>query len=232
MVATQRSTSVATQRLSPATLASPFLPEQPPAAFFAYMKKRDAVRVVKARGGPPWSDDPILNQYKFTNVKREHDRTTAWMRENFTNVHAPAASAGETVFNCALFRLFGTTALASLAGWTTSAYDAEALERVAHACRAEHGHAFTPAYCLPFHNSEVSGAASAQRAYERVCRRYLQGVWDRREQLSEACKTGSWRVLNEELRRIPGFGGSGFMAKEVALPALHAPRLRCDSPRT
>ena len=52
------------------------------------------------------------------------------------------------------------------------------------------------------------------------------------EQLSEACKTGSWRVLNEELRRIPGFGGSGFMAKEVALPALHAPRLRCDSPRT
>ena len=96
----------------------------------------------------------------------------------------------------------------------------------AHACRSEHGHAFTSAYCLPAHNAEVSSEASAQRAYERACRRYLQAVWERRDALGDACATGSWRVLIGALRATPGFGGSGFMAKEVALDVMQTRHLR------
>ena len=214
-----------TLHFSPAILASPPLPERAP-ALFAFMKKREALRCAKATGASwPWSDDEILNEYKFTNVKREHDRTTAWMREHFTR-HAASSSAGVTVFNCALFRIFGTTHLASRAGWTFSDYDARAVERAAQECRREHGHAFTSAYCLVAHNSEIASEESAQRAYERVCRKSLQAVWDKREKFDQACATGSWRTLIEMLRQTPGFGGSGFMAKEVALDVMQTPHLR------
>ena len=37
----------------------------------------------KQSGEPyPWTDDPILQKYKFTNVFREDDATTVWFREN------------------------------------------------------------------------------------------------------------------------------------------------------
>jgi hypothetical protein len=46
-------------------------------SFFAFMVKRERLRLQKNLGLPfPWTDDPILRDFKFTNVKREHDRTT------------------------------------------------------------------------------------------------------------------------------------------------------------
>ena len=220
-----RKVNLATKRLAPAALDSQLLPERAP-EFLSFMKKREALRVAKAAGAAwPWSDDDVLNAFKFTNVKREHDRTTAWMREHFTP-RAATSSAGTTVFNCALFRCFGTTAMGEAVGWSDGEYDAEAVVRAAQACRAEHGHAFTPAYCLPRFNSEITSADAARRTYESVCSKTLQGVWDRREQLGRACGTGSWRALCDELRGVSGFGGSGFMAKEVALDVMQTPHLR------
>ena len=149
-----RKVNLATQRLAPAVLESELLPERAP-EFLSFMKRREALRVAKAAGAPwPWSDDEVLNMYKFTNVKREHDRTTAWMREHFTP-RAATSSAGTTVFNCALFRCFGTTAMGEAVGWIDGEYDAEAVVRAAQACRAAHGHAFTPA-CTPLPPPEGS----------------------------------------------------------------------------
>ena len=220
--------SLATTRFGPPVLeAAPLPASSQTLALLAFMKRREALRRSKADGGePPWSTDEILAEYKFTNVKREHDRTSVWMREHMYAIHAPSASAGLTVFNAALFRIFGTVNFASLVGWTAASYDADELVRLALDCRQTHGHAFTSAYCLPFYNAEISGEASAQRVYERVCRKYLQAVWDQREQLGAACASGSWRTLVETLRETPGFGGSGFMAKEVALDVMSTPHLR------
>src|SRR5687767_14084675 len=86
-------------------------------AFFAFMRAREKLRIAKESGRPwPWSGDPILNTYKFTNVKRENDRTTRWIRANWTgpNEHRPG---GEIIFNCALFRYFGTVEFAEAIGW-------------------------------------------------------------------------------------------------------------------
>jgi hypothetical protein len=40
-----------------------------------YLKKRDGAE-------PPWTKDPILQQYRFCNVFRELDTVTVWIREN------------------------------------------------------------------------------------------------------------------------------------------------------
>lgn len=51
--------------------------------FFAFARKRHQIYLDRKAGKPsPWTDDPILQQYSFTNVFRELDKTTVWFREN------------------------------------------------------------------------------------------------------------------------------------------------------
>lgn len=57
--------------------------EEGTARFFAFARTRHAITLARAAGQPrPWTDDPILQQYRFTNVFREMDRTTVWIREH------------------------------------------------------------------------------------------------------------------------------------------------------
>jgi hypothetical protein len=53
------------------------------------------------------------------------------------------------------------------------------------------------------------------------------GGGDHRNELAAiASRKKSWRVVAERLRLIPGFGGTGFMAKEVLQDLMHTPVLR------
>ena len=51
--------------------------------YFDFLNERHLIYLKKLRGEEfPWTTDPILQKYKFTNVFRENDRTTVWFREN------------------------------------------------------------------------------------------------------------------------------------------------------
>lgn len=53
------------------------------AEFFSYARARHAIYLARQSGQDgPWTDDPILQRYRFCNVFRELDRTTIWFREN------------------------------------------------------------------------------------------------------------------------------------------------------
>lgn len=53
------------------------------AALFDFMAERHAIWRRRAAGqSAPWTSDPILGTYRFTNVYRELDRVTSWYREN------------------------------------------------------------------------------------------------------------------------------------------------------
>lgn len=63
------------------------------AAFFEYARKRQQIKIFKDAGfSRPWSDDPILNKYRFCNVFREDDRNTIWYKENLRDVIGPYPS--------------------------------------------------------------------------------------------------------------------------------------------
>lgn len=50
---------------------------------FYWVRERERIRVRKDAGLPlPWTDDPILQTYRFCNVRREDDRGTVWIRDN------------------------------------------------------------------------------------------------------------------------------------------------------
>lgn len=187
--------------------------------FFRFMASREQLRVRKEAGEPwPWSDDNILNTYKFTNVKREDDRTTRWMRAHWTGPQENRP-APEIVFNCALFRYFGTTDFAEEVGWQTS-YDPEKVILIAADRRKKGLKVFTGAYIIPSLGMRLP-------KHEVVCRIILASVLAASGELAEVAKeTCSWRAVAEQFRKLPGFGGTGFMTKEVLQDLIHTPVLR------
>lgn len=58
---------------------------------------------------PPWTDDPILRQYKFCNCYRELDRCTQYLINRVIN--NPALSNKQKVFAILIFRIFNQDGL-------------------------------------------------------------------------------------------------------------------------
>lgn len=52
--------------------------------FLYFANEREAIRILKEDMGHPgpWTQDPILQKYKFTNIRRRDDRVTKWIIEN------------------------------------------------------------------------------------------------------------------------------------------------------
>ena len=47
-----------------------------------FIWEREVIRVVKERGGEkPYTKDPVLDRYKFTNIRRRDDRVSRWIIE-------------------------------------------------------------------------------------------------------------------------------------------------------
>lgn len=52
--------------------------------FLYWIKERESIRKLKKRGKPkPWTDDKILQTYKFCNVRRMDDRVSKWLLEHW-----------------------------------------------------------------------------------------------------------------------------------------------------
>jgi hypothetical protein len=94
--------------VDPSPVVSHYFGGQPPKgnkiSFFSMMQERETIRRKKDAGEPyPWTENPIFLAFKFTNVKREHDATTRWMREHWTGPHASSSDFGTVIFNCGMF---------------------------------------------------------------------------------------------------------------------------------
>jgi len=70
-----------------------------------WMEERQKVHDLKVQGAKkPWSTDPIFQQFKFCNVKREDDKVTQWFAKNWRNEQywdepnfIPAIMLGRTI---------------------------------------------------------------------------------------------------------------------------------------
>lgn len=63
----------------------------------------------------PWTNNPILQNYKFTNVRREHDKTTIYLL-NMLAEHEDDSLANKAM-NIILYRLFNKIETSQLIGW-------------------------------------------------------------------------------------------------------------------
>jgi len=48
-----------------------------------FIWEREAIRIARENGHPaPWTRDPVLGKYKFTNIRRRDDRVSKWIAEH------------------------------------------------------------------------------------------------------------------------------------------------------
>lgn len=199
------------------------LPDTAEKSFWHYLNERHRIYLRRSAGAPlPWTSDPIFQQYKFTNVFRELDRTTIWVREN---IRKPLAGELELLlFNTALFRQTGASE-----GWQGIVRKFSPSKHAAKYVAAQHAgvKVFTGAYMVTGQFPGAKGNNKVVSLFEHA----LLPVWKARRRLVEVClDTNSLQAFVAELGCFVGWRGNNFMAYEVACDLLHTQLLgnACD----
>lgn len=81
---------------------------------YSFITRRYTIHLRKdvLRKEPPWTKDKVLREYRFTNVRREHDRETRWLIRNIAANDRLCYE--DKLLNCVLFRLYNKHETAEL----------------------------------------------------------------------------------------------------------------------
>jgi hypothetical protein len=183
--------------------------------FVHYLNEREAIRQRREQGLPgPWTDDPILRGYKFTNILRKYDRTTRWLVKHWYN---PNRGAPKTILalNCAIARYFGSIEFLSAIGFQRE-WNPDFLIRTAEERLRTGQKVFTGAYI-------ITNAGSTDPKQVVVVSQFLTPLRFRLDELVAVAERNSWQDVCEFLQGMPGIGP--FMGKEIALDMTLTPVL-------
>jgi len=73
--------------------------------YYDYVTERYKIYKQREKGLPaPWTENEFLLKYKFTNIRREHDRVTKWLLDNITN--SPDISYLDKIYQTMIFRMY------------------------------------------------------------------------------------------------------------------------------
>jgi thymidylate kinase len=157
------------------------LPTRPTAVFDTYWRfaaERQSVFFARARGAAqPWTNDPVLRIYKFTNAYRASDRVSQYLiRRVIYREDLPETNA-EVFFRIILFKLFnkiGTWELLerALGPVTYDGYSFDAYDRVLGEATANGRTIYSAAYIMPT-GGRGSGEARKHRLHLRLVERMM-----------------------------------------------------------
>lgn len=196
---------------------------QSPAIFhplLGFMKERHQIYLRRKNGmkGPPWTEDAILQTYSFTNVYRELDRVTVWVRKH---IREPFAGHRHLWFmTCIARQINWPDTLEELmadkkGAWPhsqgTSAWNWERCRDVLRARAATGAKVYTGAYML---RGPIQGDPSgSQDKPNYTTLRVLQPVWEDRHRIAPLIQGTSLQTAHSALMGHHGWGG--FMSYEV-----------------
>jgi alpha-glutamyl/putrescinyl thymine pyrophosphorylase clade 1 len=193
---------------------------------FAFMQERHRIYERRAAGDPkPWTQDPILQRFKFTNVYRELDRVTIWIREN---IREPFAyNPNLWLMLCIARRINWPDTLAELiadkkGAWPVKTLNPERLTTVLDARTARKEQVYTGAYMITATSTSVGQTKSRATAYNNVGE-----LWNKRKvivpKLSGTCQ-GAFEAICGS-----GFAWGPFMTAQVIVDMKFTRYLR-DAP--
>lgn len=188
----------------------------------AFIAERQRIYELKQKGAPkPWTADPILQKYKFCNIRREQDAVTIWVDEN---IRKPFAAHPNLWFMLCIARQINwpdtlSALIADRRAWPHGKnWDPSAMTKVMNGLG---GKVYTGAYMLNCH--WPNGWAGGRTKPDFTAHLVLGSVWAARKEvesqlhgtLAEACAA-----------LLPGHGWGTFMAAQVVADLKHTRYLK------
>ena len=135
------------------TKLSPAVPSEVYDTYWRFAAKRQDVFFKRANHAlPPWTDDPILSHFKFTNAYRASDRVSQFLIRNV--IYQGDQRPDEVFFRTILFKLFNKIETwqlleKSIGALTTGRFDLNSFDEVLTAAMARKQTIYSAAYIMP-----------------------------------------------------------------------------------
>jgi hypothetical protein len=167
-----------------------------------WIKEREAIRQLKGAGfSQPWTDDEILQQYRFCNVRRMDDKVSQWLLNNW---YLKFYNHPNMLVACAIARHFNLPdALRPITHLVfTDSYGPERIKQAMRDRKARGNTIFNGAYM-------VRGIGTADKT-EMVIDKVVQPLIDNPPKVDRNSMQNTVEAL------LPYWGFSLFMAGQVA----------------
>lgn len=176
--------------------------------FLHWIKERHNVYLNRQSGHKkPWTEDKILQEAFFTNPYRENDKVTKWVNKEIRQPFKECTPSA-IIFAIGCFRWFNyiptgviLNRYGLLRSWNT--------EKAVSALESISGQVFTGAF-------NISNSGSTKPKINRVCEDYVAPLWESSGRIAQAVRNlNTLQGTHSVLMRVPGLGGSGFMAAQI-----------------
>jgi len=179
--------------------------------FFRFANLREHIRIAKETGAPQfmWTQDPILQKFRFCNVFREDDKTTRFFRDT---VRDPLRDSDSVLLATIAWRWFNrieTCQLVPLEVWRR--FDLDALEEILRPVQNSTQALVTGAYMVktPLRVDKLTGILACLRHAKTLERGMIQ-----------TARVGCWlEGVHNALMEVPYLGR--FMAYEIVTDLRH-----------
>jgi len=197
-------------RLSPAELTEVY------ESYWRFAAERQEIFFRRLAGDPgPWTTDPILARYKFTNAYRASDRVSQYLIRNVA--YKGSANSNEVFFRTILFKLFNRVdtweRLETAFGQVTyKDYSFDRYDAVLTRAMAEGDRIYSAAYIMPS-GPRTTGRREVETRKHRFHLQLLEQMM--RDELPH--RVGGCRSMREVFQLLRGYSSVGdFLAYQFA----------------
>lgn len=185
-----------------------------------WIKERSKIHIQKdiEHKPAPWTNDPVLSQVRFTNVRRELDRET---KNVISRVCMADISFESKIANICLFRMLNK--LESLDGILPIDFDdAEYNNKVFQwiSSLPPDFKPFSRAFMVSGMMSSVNAKIGKRNSQIQSCADYCKWLWDTRFFHTVSLKTNA-RDIYEYFKTVPGLGS--FLAYQIFVDITYCP---------
>lgn len=166
---------------------------------FDFVHERHDIYLTRENGYPkPWTTDPILQQYRFTNVYRELDTQTIWFADNWRNDHDV-----DCWFAALVFRLVNWHETAEELGYPTP-WKSEHFINVLNDRKAAGKKVYSGAYMISTHGIREAKAPYLAKSLSKIWANRVDLRWRHSDTLN---------TFHERLMKC--FDVGSFLAAQV-----------------
>lgn len=186
--------------------------ENPPERLLAWIVEREAIRNKKNRGAErPWTLDPVMDQFRFCNVRREDDRVTIWLKENWRD---PYAGDPDLWFAMVVARIFNLPPTLKDIGYPIP-WDGDRVLALMDRYTKMKKQIFNGAYIV-----STNGNSMSKNAY--IITKVLNPIWEARDVIRP--RFPFKETLASFHKRLTMYDGLGsFMAAQVICDLKYTP---------